>query len=391
MVCWFRERWCLPTVCAIGGLWVAACSSMTGGLDPGDQQTTDVDAGAGGWTSTEDGGIEPDPSGPPPEQYVPCEAGDCWSPPPLVGLCGTCDFEEDFSSGNYNVHEVPFWVPADTPIELTLAATGGSWNPALIIRDEEGAIYHDGELSLSDDVLAVELITTGQDSDSAALRLTAQQDLQLYVFVTGWHVVQSGFVEPMPTEATYQLNVFGDCEAPPGDLLSPPNFDPNDQVDGYFLLPESMPPGLYTKKDDDCSRGTKTLIDVLYTVAWHWHGLQPTLSPITILDLNEAWCSTVDHATHDDGTHADIKAGCATEVACIDNEPAIQLAKLFVDTGEACGIINNDPDVQAVVNAYFESKFSYTPWHSTFMRSVDGHTHHFHIRVKKPDGTCSPY
>jgi hypothetical protein len=45
--------------------------------------------------------------------------------------------------------------------------------------------------------------------------------------------------------------------------------------------------------------------------------------------------------------------------------------------------------VQAVVNPYFTSKYSYTPWHGTFMRSVSGHTHHFHIRVKKPDGTCN--
>ncbi len=310
----------------------------------------------------------------------------------MAGVCGTYDFDEDFSSGKYNVHEIPFAAPAAVPVELTLATTDGAWNPALLIRDEQGVIYHDGELSLSDDTLEVELVATGQDTNTAAVRFTAQQDTQLYVFVTGWHVVDSGFTEPMPTDTAYQLTVFSDCESPPpGDLLSPPNFDPNDEVDGYFLLPESMPPGLYTKKHDDCSRGTKLLIDVLYTVAWHWHGLQPTLSPITILDLNEAWCSTVDHDTHDDGTHADLKAGCATEVACGNNEPAIQLAKLFVDTGQACGIINNDTAVQAVVNAYFESKFSYQPWHGTFMRSVEGHTHHFHIRVKKPDGTCSPY
>ena len=60
-----------------------------------------------------------------------------------------------------------------------------------------------------------------------------------------------------------------------------------------------------------------------------------------------------------------------------------------MDTGQVCGIINNDPAVQKVVNAYFNSKFSYKPWHGTFMRSVSGHTHHFHVRVKKPNGLCN--
>ena len=160
-------------------------------------------------------------------------------------------------------------------------------------------------------------------------------------------------------------------------------------LDEARAVPQSDPPGLYTRKADGCSRGTKRLIDVLYTVATHFQQVRPSLAPISILDLNEGPCSTVDHATHDDGTHVDIVAGCATEVACADNGPAIDLAKLFVDTGVACGIINNDTAVQAEVNAYFNSKFSYEPWHGTFMRSVSGHTHHFHVRVMKPDGKCN--
>ena len=110
---------------------------------------------------------------------------------------------------------------------------------------------------------------------------------------------------------------------------------------------------------------------------------------MAFLDLNKGPCSTVSHQTHADGTHADLTAGCATQVACTNNQPAMDLARLFVDTGQVCGIINNDTAVQKAVNAYFTSKFSYKPWHSTFMCSVSGHTHHFHVRVKKPDGTSN--
>lgn len=91
--------------------------------------------------------------------------------------------------------------------------------------------------------------------------------------------------------------------------------------------------------------------------------------------------------------HADLSAGCATRVGC-DLNASVDLAKLFVDTGESCGLIFDDPDVQAIVNPYFRAEHAYTPWHGgaerTFMRTVGGHTAHFHVRVKRPDGTCVP-
>ena len=106
--------------------------------------------------------------------------------------------------------------------------------------------------------------------------------------------------------------------------------------------------------------------------------------------MNEGSCSSVDHATHDDGTHVDIVVGCATNVSCSEKGPVLELAKLIVDTGQACGIINdNDTAVLNEINTYFTSQYAYEPWHGTFMRNIGGHTGHFHIRVKKPDGTCN--
>ncbi len=329
---------------------------------------------------------------PEPQQLAPCEAGSCWEAPEIAVLCGLAAFDEDFSTGLYNVHEYPLVAPQDVALELSLERTAGDWSPALLVADHDGVVYHDGEISGSDGSLEVELVSTGRESDVAAAQVMArQQDRSLYVYATAWGVVDSGFVDFLPTDATYELGLFADCEVPsPGELLSPPNFDPDDVEDGYYLLPYSQPPGLYTRKPDDCSRGTQLLIDVLYTVAWHWHQRDPSRPPIAILDLNEGECSGVDHETHDDGTHADLVAGCATDVYCADKDPVVELAKLVVDTGQACGIINdNDADVRAEVNEYFESQFSYQPWHGTFMRSIGGHTGHFHIRVKKPDGTCN--
>lgn len=382
------------------GVWMAlgvmcACSDDPGvasnAADGGAGTSSDGSVGqTDAWSGLPDSGdAAADVVIEPPASLEPCENGACWSAPSLLSSCGTGTVDEDFSTGLYNVHQFALTAPATVELDLTLKATGGGFEPALLLQDEQGATLFDGEKAQSTSALAVQGVSSGRGSDTARVRVTSQSTRQLSLFVTGWQVVDAAFVPPMPGSAAYTLTNFADCEAQTGPLLSPPNFDPNNVVGGYYLLPPSEPPGLYTRKPDDCSRGTKLLIDVLYTVAYHWKTVRPALSPINIADLNEGSCSTVNHATHDDGTHADLSAGCATQIACADIEPAIELAKLFVDTGEVCGIIFNDDAVQNVINPYFASKFSYAPWNGQFMRTVSGHTHHFHVRVKKPNGLCN--
>jgi hypothetical protein len=337
-----------------------------------------------------DMGPAPDVGAPgPPMEVEPCGPGSCWSTLTFSGICGSTAIDEDFSSGNYNVHQFALAVRAGTGATLTLTRTGGAFEPALIVHDELGATVYDGELGLWSDELVVEAIETGHAGDVASVHIQPEIDMQLTVFATGWSVIDGGFASPLPTDATYAFEVLQECPPETG-TMTPPNFDEGDVVGGYNLLPDSQPPGLYEHKVDDCSRGTQRLIEVLYTVASRFHELRPELTPIQIYDLNEAAaCSTVDHETHDDGTHADLSAGCATDVACANWIPAVDLARLFVDTGEVCGIIFNDPTVQATINPYFESTQGYAPWNGGFMRSVDGHDTHFHVRVKQPDGTCN--
>lgn len=326
-----------------------------------------------------------------PKQLSPCQLGVCWqSQIPLPAVCGSSVKTENFGSGKYNVHRYILNTQAQTTIDLSLATTAGSWKPALVIQDAAGKTLYDGQYGTSTSSIDVQAKSAPQTSGPAKVRIETKSAMQLYVFVTGWAALDSNFSTFLPQTVKYALTIALDCAPPPtGKLTSPPCFDPKNIKGGYYLLPQSCPAGLYTRKADDCSRGTKRLIDVLYTVAVRAKKELPAYSPLHFNDLNEGPCSVVDHLTHDDGTHADVHSGCATSVSCADNGPAIALAKMFVDTGEACGILFNDTGVQAEVNAYFASKFKYNPWGSKFMRSVTGHTTHFHVRVKKPDGSCN--
>ncbi|MCC6527962.1 MAG: hypothetical protein IT373_35275 [Polyangiaceae bacterium] len=377
----------------LGAAVAGACSSDDGDGSPA--------GGAGGVPSGGQGGAPAGGTGgggtggaggeaPVPEQHAPCEAGSCWSASALELLCGPRSIDEDFSSGLYNVHEYSLWIAEGIGVEISLAATAGDWAPALLLRDEEGLVLHDGAVALSSAAASIEVLSTGKASGTASFRITAHAQQRLSLFVTAWGVVDGGFAEPIPTDAVYALDLAADCAPGELELVSPPNFDPGDVDGGYVVLPPAEPAGLYDTKHADCSRGIRRLIDVLYTVAWQWHERDPSRPPIHVLDLNEAWCSGVDHATHDDGTHADLVVGCATDVSCSDKAPVLELAKLFVDTGEVCGIINdNTSEVLGQVNGYFDQNHAYEPWHQTFMRNIGGHTQHFHVRVKQPDGTCN--
>ncbi|MCA9660138.1 MAG: hypothetical protein KC486_17470 [Myxococcales bacterium] len=366
-----------------------ATSSTTGETTTtGDTTTTTgEEATTGDATTTTTGGVACEPTEP--LDLVPCGPGSCWSTLTFSAYCGDTVVDEDFSSGNYNVHEFALALRAGVPLTLTLARTGGDFDPALILRDAEGATVFDGEAGFCDeDSLVIVSEATGVDGDAAIVELTAATDMDLTAFASAWHVVDGDFAPAMPTDATYTFTVSHGC-APEVGASDPPNFDENDVEGGYYVLPDADPPGLYTHKHDDCSRGTRRAIQVLTTVAARFAALRPEFAPIDVLDLNEAWCSNVDHATHDDGTHADLIADCATNTSCGNWIPAVDLARLFVDTGEVCGILFNDAKVQAAVNPYFEATQGYGPWKQAFMRSVTGHEVHFHIRVKKPDGTCN--
>ena len=358
-------------------------SGSTGGSTSGS-----TEGSTGGTTGEETQGTTGElcePEGEPLE-VDPCGPASCWSALTFSAICGPTTIAENYASGAFNVHAFTLAVRAEVTTRITFSRTGGEFDPALIIRDSMGETLFDGEVGACGEGLAVVVIDAGEDTVS--VELTSATDRELGIFLTGWQVVDGGFAPAMPTDATYIFEIDNLCDPETG-ASDPPNFDEDDLEGGFYVLPDAEPPGLYTHKDPDCSRGTRRMIQVLHTVAERWQAIRPEFAPINILDLNEAWCSTVDHATHDDGTHADLKAGCATNVDCENWIPALDLARLFVDTGEVCGILFNDAKVQAEANPYFEEGHDYEPWKQVFMRTVDGHVAHFHVRVKKPGGTCN--
>jgi len=199
-----------------GAAWGYGCGSEEGG-SPSSSGTGGAGGGVGGQAgSTGTGGAaggSPD-AGPTTTAYDPCATASCWSAPSL-GACGSTSIDEDFSSGNYNVHHYLLMAPAGVELELTLASTAGSWSPTLIVHDEQGTTVHDGEQSHS--TSALQISTLSSAPDAVALRIQAATRHHLAVHVTGSIVVASDFTDPLPTDSEYSLGAALDC-SPPGPL-----------------------------------------------------------------------------------------------------------------------------------------------------------------------------
>lgn len=252
---------------AIGLVVICACAGCSEGVDsPGGQGVKDGSSNAdfGGHdfgdhdTSIRDSGIEPSEdagfdansmdagvdggSDNPPTPRAPCEQERCWlNAPALRGACGTTTKHENFETGRYNVHRYPFAAPGGVSVDLTLDATGGAWNPALLVLAVDGTTLYDGEHALTGGAVEIEGLASGMGGSSAKVRIIARADTPLHVFVTSWSVIDGGFAPPMPLDATYTLIVFADC--PPPIATCP--MDPDSITtfgSGYFTEADSDDP-----------------------------------------------------------------------------------------------------------------------------------------------------
>ncbi|MBW2528894.1 MAG: hypothetical protein JRI23_32260 [Deltaproteobacteria bacterium] len=167
--------------------------------------------GTAGSTSTGGTGGGSGGSGPSTHPYDPCATADCWSAPAL-GACGSTAIDENFSSGNYNVHRYLVMAPADVDVDLRLTRTAGSWSPTLIVHDEQGTTVFDGEQTHSTSSLQV--TDPSSSADEVAVRVRASTRQHLAVFATGASVVASDFSDPLPTDAEYTVDSAFDCTPP---------------------------------------------------------------------------------------------------------------------------------------------------------------------------------
>ena len=180
---------------------------------PDDGSDADADVQVAGDTSGDTTSVPPLP-------LSPCGPGACWQTAIQAPMCGASVSPEDFSTGKYNVHAYTTVAHAGLPLRLRLQRTGGDWLPALVVISAGGVVLSDGVTALSDDSVETVVLDDGGDGGEASVRITPAKDLPVTVYVTGWHVIDGGFLPAMPTAATYTLRARDLCDVS-GELIAP--------------------------------------------------------------------------------------------------------------------------------------------------------------------------
>ena len=214
-------------------------------------------------TSSDDDDDDDDTDLPDPQHMDPCADGVCWETELAVQLCHTGSEDEDFSSGDYNVHRYRSSANAQAETRIRLTRTGGAWQPAIVVADLEGTILSDGEIGRVEPGLAVQVQETGQDGDTADVWITTDGNRDVYVFVTGWGAVDSGFIDFQPTDSTYTLEIQSVCDEMPLDCSQPiVNGHPVDEPACGWLeyFGREVVPALSGSRDER--------LDTAATVAW---------------------------------------------------------------------------------------------------------------------------
>ena len=177
---------------------------VEGPADLGGRDTSDPveapDLGSDVPTPTDVGGVAMTPA-----DVDPCVNADCWDTSLGGPPCSIASKNEDFSSGNYNVHEYASvsWDGAATAITLTKGA--GDWEPVLALVAKDGTTLFDGTIGLQREGLDVRATSGSQ------VVVSTDAPMGIDVYVTSRAVLDSNFADRIPTDATYTVTIDSDC------------------------------------------------------------------------------------------------------------------------------------------------------------------------------------
>jgi len=195
-----------PAAC--GGLACSACEAATGCGWCAARGACAADAGGCTWAGAVGGAACW-------AELWPCAEASCWNPTRTLAACGTTAWLENFASGRYAVHRYLVTLPAGGPLTIRLTRTGGTFAPAILVSDRAGRLAYGGEpASLHPDVL-VTGATTGRTGTYAEVILQTTRNVDAYLYVTGWAILDGAFRGSLPTTSSYNVSVTQSCAPPP--------------------------------------------------------------------------------------------------------------------------------------------------------------------------------
>lgn len=219
-----------PTPASCGGLTCGACAAAAGcGFCA--SQGACLDAGS---TCTWTGAVG---SSECTDTLFPCSTASCWNPTATFTSCGGYTKSEDFSSGAYGVHRYWAHLYPGGVTTITLSRTSGTFNPALLVSDRSGRLVYGGEVAALHPSVQIVSARPGRGDTAASVALSAANDLDVYVYVTDWAVLDASFTGRVSTSAHYTLTATEDCAS----TMPPPVMSSSDPYAGLTQSGAEVP------------------------------------------------------------------------------------------------------------------------------------------------------
>ncbi len=171
------------------------------------------------------------------DTLYPCSTATCWNPTATFTSCGSWAKSDDFSSGRYGVHRYWAHLYPGGVTTITLARTGGTFNPAILVSDRNGRLAYGGDVASLHPSVQVVSANPGRGDTSASVSLSAASDLDVYVYVTDWAVLDRAFSGQVSTSARYTLTATENC----GSAMPPPPMSGSDPYAGLTQSGAEVP------------------------------------------------------------------------------------------------------------------------------------------------------
>jgi len=144
----------------------------------------------------------------------PCWMASCWNPTTEAPRCGARTIAENFSSGRFSVHRWRMRLEPGGPVTLTLRRTAGSFDPALVVADYAGRLVSAGEVADLHASVRVLATDSGRSGAPASVTLETPSAIDVFVYVTGWSILDAGFGGRLGRDVRYELGLTQRCGAP---------------------------------------------------------------------------------------------------------------------------------------------------------------------------------
>ncbi len=127
--------------------------------------------------------------------------------------CRAVDRPEDYASGRYNVHRYLTTIAPGAPVEVELVRSAGAYEPAIVVTAGGGdrRLISDGRTGGSAAGILVTTSESGEGASRAHLTIEASAVTEVYVHVTTWAVIASGYQDAIPRDAAYRLSLAPAC------------------------------------------------------------------------------------------------------------------------------------------------------------------------------------